>query len=117
MSLKWVSAVVLHCGCRRPALTWLRWPVVMSMDPHHSLTHENLLFLWDILTGWARANTPGKSSGDISLTFTEFLHGMADVNTHEECSGWLDVSKVFCPYQHHTWLALRAPGHNELLSP
>lgn len=75
-------------------LTMLCWPVVTSMDPHHSLTHENMTSLWDILTAWARKNTPGKTSGDIALTFSEFLHGMADVNQHEECNGWLDVTKV-----------------------
>ncbi len=46
------------------------------------------------MTEWTRANVPAKASGEIALTFTQFLHGMADVARHDECKGWLDVNKV-----------------------
>ena len=68
------------------------------MDPHHNLTHDNMVFLWEIMTEWTRANDPAQDTKDIQLNFTAFLHGMAEVNKHPECGGWLDVSKVGCTW-------------------
>lgn len=57
--------------------------VVMALDPHHDLTHEDMTYLWGVL------NPNGKKT----LSFTDFLHGMKAVKGDERCSSWIDVNK------------------------
>ena len=97
-SLKWVSVAPvpsmfrIEVYCDGDVLC----AVVTAMDPHHSLTHEDMLYLWDIMCRWAKENNPEKANADgtFTLNFTEYLHGMADVKKHEKCKDWLDVNKV-----------------------
>jgi hypothetical protein len=57
--------------------------VVMALDPHHSLNHEDMLYLWSVLN----------PEGLDSLSFNDFLHGMKAVKGDDRCSGWIDINK------------------------
>lgn len=57
--------------------------VVMALDPHHDLQHEDMLYLWQVLN----------PQGLKSLTFNDFLHGMKFVKADERCASWIDVNK------------------------
>ena len=57
--------------------------VVMALDPHHNLTHEDMLYLWQVLN----------PNGLKSLTFNDFLFGMKAVKANERCSTWIDINK------------------------
>ena len=57
--------------------------VVMALDPHHSLTHEDMEYLWGVLN----------PDGHKELTFNLFLKGMKSVKKDSKCSTWIDINK------------------------
>ena len=74
--------------------------VVIGMDPHHVLAHEDMLYMWDKMI---HANNPApdhdeqskkaEQNNAESMNFLQFLHGMAAVRKDPKCDGWLDVDK------------------------
>ena len=62
--------------------------VVVAMDPHHDLTHEDMKHLWATM----KAGSPDAAEGD-SMNFNQFLIGMANVRKDERAKGWMDVNK------------------------
>jgi hypothetical protein len=57
--------------------------VICALDPAHGLSHEDIDYLWSVLS----------PDGKTSLSFKEYLHGMNFVNHDKRCSGWIDVAK------------------------
>ena len=59
--------------------------VVIGLDPTHSLTHEDIEYLWQVLTLHKEHLK--------QITFVDFCHGMIEVNKDDKCQGWLDINK------------------------
>lgn len=68
-------------------------PVCIAMDPHHDLTHEDMLYLWKVMVTQGNPQTAALDVEQQSMDFNGFLHGMTAVQKDDICSGWLDVNK------------------------
>jgi Ca2+-binding EF-hand superfamily protein len=62
--------------------------VVLGMDATHILSHADMTFLWDVLTGHIVADVKPSE-----INFAQFLLGMVDVQRQSRCEGWMDVDK------------------------
>eukprot|EP01043_Picozoa_sp_COSAG02_P005034 COSAG02_NODE_134_length_34593_cov_43.594886_20_plen_531_part_00 len=61
--------------------------VILAMDPRHVLSHEDMLYLWDVMT----RSEPGAEKGSGSLNFVQYLHGLANTRKNERANGMLDL--------------------------
>jgi hypothetical protein len=67
--------------------------VLVAVDPHHKLTHEEMLYLWGVISRMDHTPQDEEAATGQPLDFNMFLHGMAAVAKDPKCSGWMDVDK------------------------
>lgn len=67
--------------------------VITSLNPMHGLSHDDVLYLWDLMMAESphEARTPGKELK--TMNFLQFLHGMSAVAKDEKAAGWLDLEQ------------------------
>lgn len=68
--------------------------VLVAMDPHHSLTHDDMLYLWGVICRLDHTPEDQEAATGTPLDFNAFLHGMAAVSKDPKCTGWMDVDKA-----------------------
>ena len=67
--------------------------VVMALDPHHNLTHEDMLYLWGVLNRMDHTPTDEEAAQMKGIEFSGFLHGVAKVQKDPKCAAWMDFNK------------------------
>ena len=60
--------------------------VVLGMDATHDLSHEDIIFLWGVLTSHIVADVKPSE-----INFAQFLVGMVHVQKESRCEGWMDA--------------------------
>ena len=67
--------------------------VVIAMDPHHGLTHEDMVYLWKVMFSHELSPVVSEEVTGGSLTFLDYLLGVSMVDKDERCKGWMDTAK------------------------
>ena len=67
--------------------------VLTSLNPLHGLSHDDVLYLWELMMAEApqEARSPGKAAN--TMNFLQYLHGMAVAAKDAKAAGWLDIEQ------------------------
>ena len=61
--------------------------VIIAMDSSHDLAHDDLLYLWEVMT----REEPGVEKRGDSLNFVQYLHGLANATKDERTKNMLKL--------------------------
>jgi hypothetical protein len=60
--------------------------VMTALDHEHDLSHEDMLYLWDIMI----QGEPELKKSSTSMNFTQYLHGLSNAQEDEKANAWLN---------------------------